>query len=152
MSYNHVQPAYRMVDGYSGRRPALGGPSTTMIADSKKDIMVTQGSARLPSSGSPRAAPRFGGGRLTAPGVFDSHARPTRFGGGRLGQLDTVGEGITAVESILGGVLGGGNGGLTPARKSLLDSYYTRAIAGDYTGVAAIQAWITDQPPHPKGT
>lgn len=158
--------AYRFVDGYSrrylgsaSRRGApLSGTSTEIVKATNRDIMVTGGTSRR--SYSPK--PRFAGGRLVAPGnvATMASARLTRMGGGRLssvshrggarrlGQLDVAGEGISAVESLIGG--GPPDGSSKDPRIIDLNGYYNAAIAGDPSGVANLNAWIADQPPHPN--
>jgi hypothetical protein len=158
--------AYRFVDGYSrrylgsaSRRGApLSGTSTEMIKATNRDILVTGGTSRRSYS----QKPRFGGGRLSPPGMRPTmaSARATRMGGGRLssvshrghylGQLDVVGEGISAVESLVGG--GPPDGSSKDPRIIDLNNAYNQAIAGQNgtgSGTSYINAWINDQPPHP---
>lgn len=67
-----------------------------------------------------------------------------------LGQAEVAVAAGSEVAKLVGGLFG--SGGVDPARKQIIDSYYNAAINGDTTGIANLQKWITTVPPHPAAS
>jgi hypothetical protein len=57
------------------------------------------------------------------------------------------------VAKLVGGLFGGGGPPQVDAkRKQLIDAMYTAALNGDATGLAQLQTWVADYPPHPPAS